>query len=205
MPRLQLSKSSLSREQKSLKTYQQYLPSLDLKRQELMQQCAKAKKSLMQTETEINDILQATADEIPMLSNDRVGLQDLVKVIDVKMGKQNIMGATLPVLEIVEMKTREYSFLAKPQWVDGVVEKLKHILTLKIRVQIEQRRVELLNRAVKTITQRVNLFDKVLIPKAQENVKRIKIHLSDAERASVVIAKLAKNKRMNSGKELFHA
>ena len=196
MARLQLSKSSLSREQKSLKTYQQFLPSLDLKRQELMRQRAEAQKILLKTEADLKQCLQTTADEIPMLSNDRVDLQELVKVTGVKLNQENIMGASLPILTRVEIKTREYSFLAKPQWVDGVAEKLKYILTLRIRAQVEQRRLELLNSAVKTITQRVNLFDKVLIPRAQKNIKRIKIHLSDAERACVVIAKLAKNKRM---------
>jgi len=196
MARLQLSKSSLSREQKNLKTYRQFLPSLDLKRQELMRQRAEAQKILLQTEADLKQCLQLTADEIPMLSNDRVDLQELVKVTGVKLDNENIMGASLPVLTRVEIKTREYSFLAKPQWVDGVAEKLKYLLTLRVRVQVEKRRLELLNSAVKTITQRVNLFDKVLIPRAQKNIKRIKIHLSDAERAGVVIAKLAKNKRM---------
>ena len=196
MARLQLSKSSLSREQKGLKTYQKFLPSLDLKRQELMRQRAEAQKILLQTETDLKQCLQSTADEIPMLSNDRVDLQELVKVTGVKLDQENIMGASLPVLTDVEIKIRNYSFLAKPQWVDGVAKKLEYILTLRIRVQVEQRRLELLNSAVKTITQRVNLFDKVLIPRAQKNIKRIKIHLSDAERAGVVIAKLAKNKRI---------
>ena len=41
MARLQLSKSSLSKQTASLKTYKQFLPSLDLKRQELMAQRAR--------------------------------------------------------------------------------------------------------------------------------------------------------------------
>ncbi|MEM6429093.1 MAG: V-type ATP synthase subunit D, partial [Deinococcota bacterium] len=48
--------------------------------------------------------------------------------------------------------------------------------------------------AVKRTTQRVNLFDKVLIPNAQETIRRIQIFLADADRAAVVRAKLAKQK-----------
>ena len=195
MAKLQLNKSSLSREQKHLKTYRQFLPSLDLKRQELMRQQAKAKESLLNTESEIKKCLQITGGEIPMLSNSRIDLQDLVTVTSVKLSKENIMGASLPVLDNVELKVRKYSFLAKPHWVDAVVEKLKYLLMLRIRVQVEKRRLELLNVAVKKITQRVNLFDKVLMPRAEKNIKRIKIYLSDSERASIVIAKVAKKKR----------
>jgi len=196
MARLQLSKSSLSRETAHLKTYKQFLPSLDLKRQELMTQRAKAEQALARTKADIERFLSTVAEELPMLSNDRVDLKDLAVVKSVELGRENIMGAHLPVLKNVQVIVHEYSFLAKPHWVDGVAAKLKEMLILKLRVQVEERRLTLLNAAVRTITQRVNLFDKVLIPRAQKNIKRIKIYLSDAERAGVINAKLAKNKRL---------
>ena len=49
--------------------------------------------------------------------------------------------------------------------------------------------------AVRRITQRVNLFEKVLIPQADTNIQRIQIYLADAERAAVVRSKIAKAKR----------
>ena len=196
MAKLQLSKSALSKEAAKLKTYKQFLPSLDLKRQELMSQRAKAKLALADTKMGIDDLSRTMAEEIPMLSNDKVDLANLVKVKAVELAQENIMGAHLPVLQTVNVEVRHYSLLAKPHWVDGVAEKLKGLLTLRIRIQIEQQRLELLEAAVKTITQRVNLFDKVLIPKSKTNIKKIKIHLSDSERAAVINAKLAKSKRL---------
>ena len=196
MAKLQLSKSALSKEAAKLKTYKQFLPSLDLKRQELMSQRAKAKLALADTKMGIDDLSRTMAEEIPMLSNDKVDLANLVKVKAVELAQENIMGAHLPVLQTVNVEVRHYSLLAKPHWVDGVAEKLKGLLTLRIRIQIEQQRLELLEAAVKTITQRVNLFDKVLIPKTKTNIKKIKIHLSDSERAAVINAKLAKSKRL---------
>ncbi len=200
MPRLQLSKSSLSREGANLKTYKQFLPSLDLKRQELMIQRAKADKALAKTKQNLEKITSTMAEEIPMLSNGKVDLTDLVTLKKVDLDQENIMGAHLPLLNSVEVEVREYSFLAKPQWVEGVVAKLKELLRMQIQLQVEEQRLKLLNAAVRTITQRVNLFDKVLIPRAQQNIKRIKIYLSDAERAGVINAKLAKNKRLKEAK-----
>jgi len=196
MARLQLSKSSLSRQTASLKTYKQFLPSLDLKRQELMTQRARAVQVLARTREEIERNMHAIAEELPMLSNDKVDLRDLVNIKSVDLGRESIMGAHLPVLSEVQVEIRSYSFLAKPHWVDRVAEKLKEMIILRLRVQVEERRVELLDDAVRIITQRVNLFDKVLIPRARENIRRIKIYLSDAERAAVINAKLAKNKRL---------
>jgi len=194
--KLQLSKSALSKERSALKTYQQFLPSLDLKRQELMSQRAKAKQVLAETKINLEKLSQTMAEQIPMLSNDKVDLTELVIVSNVDLERQNVMGAHLPVLTTVSVDIRPYSFLAKPHWVDGVAAKLKDLLTLRIQIQVEQQRLELLNAAVRTVTQRVNLFDKVLIPQAKKNIKKIKIYLSDLETAAVVNAKLAKDKHL---------
>ncbi len=196
MAKLQLSKSALSKERADLKTYKRFLPSLDLKRQELMSQKSKAKQALVTTQRDLEKLSRTMAEEIPMLSNDKVDLTSLVTVNNVELERENIMGAHLPVLKTVSVDIKPYSFLAKPQWVDGVAVKLKNLLALQIHLQVEEQRLELLEDAVITITQRVNLFDKVLIPKAQKNIKKIKIYLSDLEAAAVVNAKLAKSKRL---------
>ena len=86
--------------------------------------------------------------------------------------------------------------LAKPHWVDNVVTELTDHLRDEVALNIQNERVDLLNEAVVTITQRVNLFDKVLISKTLSNIKRIKIYLSDAQMAAVVRAKIAKRKRL---------
>ncbi len=196
MAKLQFSKSALSKETASLKTYKQFLPSLDLKRQELMSQRAKTKKTLAKTKISLDKLNHTMAEEIPMLSNDKVDLDGLVTVKSVDLGEENIMGAHLPVLQTVNVEIRQYSLFAKPHWVDGVAAKLKDLLTLQIKLQVEEQQLKLLNDAVKTITQRVNLFDKVLIPNTGKNIKKIKIYLSDSERAAVINAKLAKSKRL---------
>ena len=74
------------------------------------------------------------------------------------------------------------------------------MLEFKVRLKVDQKRVEILQQAVKKVTQRVNLFDKVLIPRAQQNIRKIRIFLSDTERAAVVRAKITKSKRL---KEAF--
>ena len=77
-----------------------------------------------------------------------------------------------------------------------MVVQLKIMMQLKLQNQVEQQRVETLGDAVKKVTQRVNLFDKVLIPKAQQDIRKIRIYLSDQERAGVVRAKSTKQKRL---------
>ncbi len=192
MARLSLNKSTLSKQIKQLKAYQSFLPSLDLKRRQLLAEQNKANEELAEIRQRLHTLEPLIAQQIPMLANEQLDLNGLVKVEHVDLVEENVMGTRLPKLNRLDVSVHDYSFLAKPIWVDSLVELLKEALEIRIQIQVAQRRVELLNRAARTVTQRVNLFDKVLIPQTRQNIKKIQIYLADAERAGVVQAKLSK-------------
>ena len=195
MPQLALNKTSLTRETRQLDTYQRFLPSLDLKRRQLIAERNKARRQVAATEAEIKGLEASAGESIPMAADRRLDLDGLVKVDSVEVGEENLVGLRLPVLIDVQLRRVEYSMLARPHWVDALASLLEALLKLRIRLSLEQQRLEVLEAAVKKITQRVNLFDKVLIPKAQDNIRRIRIKLSDTEKAAIVNAKIAKRKR----------
>ncbi len=199
MARLQLSKSSLARETKDLRTYERFLPSLDLKRQQLMAERAKAARELAESRRNIDAFRREVGRKLPMLANLEIDLPDLATLKQVKLGTENVVGTRLPVLESIEVEVLSYALMAQPHWVDSVAAMLHDMLELRVRVQVAERRVVLLDAAVKTVTQRVNLFDKVLIPRARNNIKRIKIYLSDEEMAAVVRSKISKRKHAEAG------
>ncbi|MCG8361347.1 MAG: V-type ATP synthase subunit D [Kiloniellales bacterium] len=194
MARLQLSKSALNREERQLATFERFLPSLDLKRRQLLAERGKARERLAATREEIEALRRDVVEAIPMLANRDVDLTGLARIAEVGVGTENVLGARLPTLDAVRVEIHPYAFMAKPQWVDRVAADLECMVALRLRLQVEARRLALLEVAVKKITQRVNLFDKVLIPRARGNIKKIEVFLADAERAGVVRSKLAKRK-----------
>ena len=194
MARLQLSKAALAKEEQKLGSYERFLPSLDLKRQQLTAVRAKAVEAIKSTQAEIESFKQEVGKSLPMLANKNIDLTDIVKVTGAKVTTENVVGARLPRLENIDVEVRPYALMGKPHWVDRLVELLRQMLELRIRQQVEERRLVLLDAAVRTVTQRVNLFDKVLIPQTKKNIKRIEIYLGDAERDAVVRSKLAKGK-----------
>ena len=198
MARLQLNKSSLARETRSLRTYEKFLPSLDLKRQQLMAERAAAERTLAQTRSRMERRRERVGEQFSMLANMDIDLTDMVTVREVELGAENVVGTRLPTLQVVHVEERPYALLAKPHWVDPVIAALREMLELRVREQVEVERLRLLDEAVSTITQRVNLFDKVLIPRAREHIKRIRIYLSDEEMAAVVRSKIAKRKRQEA-------
>jgi V/A-type H+/Na+-transporting ATPase subunit D len=196
MSRVSLSKSSLAKQNRDLQTYERYLPSLDLKRKQIMAERAKEVAARESTRGEIAALRERVRETLPMLANREIDLDGLVTVRRARLAEENLLGTRLPVLEGLDLVTLDYGFLSKPHWVDNLVDALSQMLTLKARLTLHERRLGLLDEAVRKVTQRVNLFDKVLIPRTRANIKRIRVHLSDAERAAIVRSKIAKGKRL---------
>ncbi len=194
---LALNKTTLKQQRDQLKTFKRFLPSLDLKRQQLLAALKQARRE--------RDAIQAACFEseshveqiYPQLGSSTVAtrnLASLVRIRAVKIGKQNMLGTTLPVAEEVEFDVALYSRLVAPFWIDLLVERLQQLATLNVQLQVFEQRVVVLEAAARKITQRVNLFEKVLIPQADANIRKIVIFLSDQERAAVVRSKIAKSK-----------
>jgi V/A-type H+-transporting ATPase subunit D len=195
MSRLSLTKASLSRQKELLSRYRGVLPSLDLKRRQLGAEREAARRQLEQTRARATAIAAAVGRSCPMLAHERIDLSGLVTIAAVHRREENLMGTRLPALEAVEFRVADYGLLTRPFWVDAVVASLQKALRNQLELQVAERRLELLRQAERKVTQRFNLFDKVLIPRTRQNIRTIAIVLADAERAGVVNSKIAKRKK----------
>jgi V/A-type H+-transporting ATPase subunit D len=196
MARLALSKSSLLRERRQLANFVRFLPSLDLKRKQLMIERGKARTAFAARRRELEELLAAVEEKLPMLANHEVELDELVQITNVRRSEENVVGTRLPRIDEVEIEVRPYAFLGRPHWVDNLVQLLRSYLEARLRERVAEQRVKILEHAVQRITQRVNLFEKVLIPRTRENIQRIEIYLADEQRSAVVRAKIAKRKNL---------
>jgi V/A-type H+-transporting ATPase subunit D len=195
MARLNLSKTQLAKEKRNLAMYRQYLPSLDLKRQQLTAERNKTQARIAEIELEIRRRIEGIGTAIPMLADKNVDLEGLVTLKAGKIGQRSVVGERLPILQEIEVEIAPYGYMVRPHWVDLVAERLKEVLRLQVEAQVTRQQVALLGAATTKVTQRVNLFDKVLIPRARTNIRRIDIALGDLERAAVVNSKIAKRSR----------
>lgn len=194
MAKLKLSKQSLQKQRELLKLYKRLLPSLDLKRRQLTLETQKAVQEHAAAQSALETLDTKIGVELPMLSTSE-DLAGLVRKTDLKVREQNLVGVKLPILERVEFEIADYSRLATPAWIDVLVQRLKEAAEERFRVEIARERVRILEQATRRITQRVNLFDKILIPTTKRNIQRIQIYLGDADRAAVVTSKIAKGKQ----------
>jgi len=203
MAKLALNKSQLKKENDQLKLFKKVLPSLELKRMQLTSVLSKAQAQLLKDKTEVEQLIDTIAEQLPMLANRQFILAYLVKLKSVQVNEENVVGVRLPCLGSIDFDMSDYSMLAKPHWVDVFVDRLKEMITKRLVVKISEERVAKLGLAVRRITQRVNLFEKILIPTAMKNIQRIRIFMGDAERAAIVRSKIAKAMHQKKRKKMI--
>lgn len=203
MGKTSLGKKDLQREKQHLKLYSKLLPSTELKRTQLMAEHARAKNELKDLERETAQIGADVEEHLPMLANRDVQLSGLVKIRSVVSSEKSIVGVKVPILKEVLFEEGNYSMLATPFWIEAYIKQLKRAVEAKLRLQMMHVRVEKLSHAVRRITQHVNLFEKVLIPTAKKNIRKIQIILGEAERNAVVRSKLAKAAQLKQRQTAF--
>lgn len=205
MGKLVLSKSGLQKQRENMRLYERVLPSLELKRMQLTSELKRARQALVDVQAETEKRLREVSLQLPMLADGETDLAGLVQVESVDIQEENVVGVRLPRLVGIQCRITDYAMLARPHWVDMLVAQLERMVTQKALVQVTADRVRLLEVAARKVTQRTNLFEKILIPRAQDNIRKIRIYLADADRASVVRSKITKRIRHKQAQALLGA
>jgi len=189
---LALNKTTLDRLRKHLAVYRRVLPSLDLKRRQLSADLAAARARLAASQRELEGAVERAAARLPMAANEQIALSALLRLTAVRLTEERHLGLALPRIDGVDWDIAAYSRLAKPHWVDPLIAELRTIGELRLRLQVLHERELRLQAGLRQTIQRINLFDKLLIPRTERDVRRIRVALADAERDAIVRAKTAK-------------
>jgi len=205
MAKLALSKSGLQKQRENMRLYERVLPSLELKRMQLTSELKRAREQLDDATGDEALLRQKVAEQLPMLADEEMDLSGLVDVEEIDIGEENMVGLRLPTLEAIRFRVADYSMLARPYWTDVLVKRIKQMVSQKVLVQVMAQRVRLLEGSVRKITQRTNLFEKILIPEARRNIRKIQIYLADADRAAVIRSKITKRIRRKQAEAFLGA
>jgi V/A-type H+-transporting ATPase subunit D len=189
-----LNKSVLHRMQAQLTLYEKVLPSLDLKRKKLLAESGRTRQAQQQLRSEQEAYNDETARRYPMLLERTLGHQKLVRIEKIDESVRNVVGVRLPELTRVVFAPPAYTLLGTPAWTELLVTRMQTAVEMELEGDFIKRRIRLLERALKKVTQRVNLFEKVLIPQTKEQIKKTVIALEEVHRSSVIRSKLAKAK-----------
>jgi len=193
MSKIQLTKNELKNQRDSLKRFNRYLPILQLKKQQLQVEIGKVDNQIEQLNSQIKASVEKIYQWVDVFA-ESIDLSSLIKIKGINTGVSNIAGIDIPLFVNVDFKETVYDYLTTPFWVDKAIEVLKEVISQKARLLIFKRQRQILQEELRITTQRVNLFEKVKIPEAEENIRVIQIHLGDLQTAGVVRGKIAKAK-----------
>ncbi len=192
--KIKLNKNTLREQNQNLKLYLEFLPTLELRKQQLQTELRKLQKLVVEKERVLAETLAGAADWAPMLEKLLPDVQPLVVIEEVETHTGNVAGVKVPVFDQVRFKKVGYSMVGTPLLLDAAVQFFADALAAKEEVKVLLEQQEMLKRELIKTTQRINLYEKVLIPETRENIRKIKVYLGDQQTAAVCRAKIAKGK-----------
>ena len=201
---IKLTKNEQKVQKDNLKQYQRYLPTLQLKKQQLQSVIMKEMSELEQKEAERTQMIGDLDDWVAVFAENTIfdeskKLENLVQPDTVISTTENIAGVRVPLFQELTFKDIPYEVDDYPLWVDTAIVKLREIARLDALVKTMRTRVECLEKELRTTSQRVNLFEKVKIPEAKENIRVIGVYLGDQQTNAVVRGKISKKKLTGAG------
>lgn len=193
MGKIKLTKGELKRQRDALRQFERYLPTLQLKKQQL-QMVIQRRITIIQEKRQDEAARKEAAHSWTALLAEPIDIRPWITPGEIVTGIRNIAGVDIPIFERAEFEGAEYDLFTTPLWVDAAIEALRVLVSLREEIRVLQEAMAILRQELRITTQRVNLFEKVKIPQSREAIRRIKIYLGDQTANAVGRSKIAKRK-----------
>ena len=194
MAKIKLTKNEQKVQKDALKMYQRYLPTLTLKKQQLQSEIRTIEEKAKAVRNARVELEKEFKVWIGVFGEKEAFKSGMVTVRNIKKGKGNIAGVTIPIYEGADFSRGDYDLYETPLWVDMAADRMEKALSLDLEASVLDEQVRLLSKELRTTSQRVNLFEKIKIPEAKANIKKISVCLGDQQVSAVVRSKISKKK-----------
>jgi V/A-type H+-transporting ATPase subunit D len=194
MGKVKLTKGELKRQRDALRQYERYLPTLQLKKQQLQFEILRQQNLLSEKRNAASKKREAIKAWAGLLSERGINIKQWLIPERIIATTKNVAGVDLPVFERIDFVAAEYDLFATPLWVDFAIEALRSLVSLEEDIKTLEKEINILKHELRITAQRVNLFEKVKIPEAIEAIRLIKIYIGDQMANAVGRSKMAKRK-----------
>ena len=203
MAKIKFTKTELKSQQDALKQFVRFLPTLQLKKQQLQMEVRLSTEELERNLAEQQELVDRMSSFLELFSSDAevAFFEGLVRVRRVLTGEENIAGIAIPTFDRVEFEPADWDLFDTEWYVDDAVQALKDAVSLREAYKVLEEQHRLLSAELRSTSQRVNLFEKVKIPECKENIRRIRIMLGDLDTSAVARSKIAKKKSQEAAEQ----
>ena len=195
MADVKLTKTDLRIQQVKLAQLRKYLPTLQLKKAMLQAEVNQTQLEIEGLIKEMKEAEERVEKYCALFSERNTGdFFAAISIVEVKKSYENIAGVDIPVFEEVVFAPASYALFDTPVWFESAMVGVKNLMTVREKVKILEEKKRALEKELREVSIRVNLFEKIMIPRATQNIKKIKIFLGDQQLAAVSQAKVSKKK-----------
>jgi len=193
MAKIKYTKNELKKQKDNLKRFTRYLPTLELKKQQLLVEIRQIQNRIDKLTKEIERVEKEVTRWVDVFAED-INLHEFFQVMEVTTDTENIAGIDIPTFVEVVFVDKDYDFYQTPLWVDRAIAVVKEQIKRQAELKITRKQEAILKEELRITIQRIKLFEEVKIPEARENIRVIQIFLGDQMTAEVVRGKIAKAK-----------
>jgi V/A-type H+-transporting ATPase subunit D len=193
MAKIKYTKNELKAQRDALTRFRRYLPTLQLKKQQLQMELRGLEAQIAEKRAEEEKARADLASWVKLFS-EPFDFKPHIQVEKIERSFGNIAGVAIPIFGSISFVDETPDLFETPAWVDSGIELLRQLIRLRVERQIIEEQHRLLSAELRTTSQRVNLFEKVKIPECRENIRVIRIFMGDQQTAAVARSKIAKGK-----------
>ena len=124
---------------------------------------------------------------------------EIVKIRNVNSEQKNIAGVKVSILTGIDFDIENVSMFNMPSWIRLAINMFELLMTIQVKIEMTEERLNALAYARKKTTQKVNLYEKVQIPEYKTAIIKIKRYMEDEENLSKSSQKIVKER--NRAKE----
>jgi V/A-type H+-transporting ATPase subunit D len=196
----QYNKTSLQQLEKQLKIRERALPTIKSKESALRVEVKRTKDEVTALEQQLEKEIRHYEYMMALWNEFN---PELVSVKDVRLSVKKIAGVPVPVLDGIEFETGRYSLFNAPTWYADGIELLKRMAATGVEVEFTSLKSDMLERARRKTTQKLNLFEKVQIPGYKDAIRKVKRFMEDEESLSKSSQKImrANQEKRKAGKK----
>lgn len=195
MSNIKYTKTELRAQQIKLSQLEKYLPTLQLKKAMIQLEINQVAFELEKLQIEMNTFEERMYGYKQLLTDsDAESLFEALQIVSINKRFENIAGIEIPIFEKIVFAEPSYFLFDTPYWLESGIQGGQNLIETRERISILHEQKKLLEKELREVSIRVNLFEKIMIPRTKENIKKVKIFLGDLQLAAVAQAKVSKRK-----------
>lgn len=144
------------------------------------------------------EVLQRDAEKIRHDNDEHTMLwaeyPGLLTIKEIQFAHRQVAGVRIEIIDTLKFDVLKAALFHQRGWVVRGTDILREMVRLKLESDLERKNTTVLQEARKRATRKVNLYEKIQIPRYAEAIRRIRTFLDDKENLSRAAQKIVKHR-----------